>query len=200
MRKLVIVLVLLMAAGMVFAADASVYTAGVTADTGEASAKLRVVLPLSGDDFSSVVVGFTANPVSEYVDSFSEVKPLTEDIELVQNADKTSAELTSGLHAYWQVQTKNKVAITLGVSGALTGETDTSAVIDWQVTADDTSIGISNNEGNYSSTITLYTSDLSESVVRAQGSEAITIATADYAGKPIQDYSANILLNVKVGD
>ena len=60
MRKLVIVLVMLMAAGMVFAA-----THATVSQSNDSAASVTITLPLaSSDDYESIEVGFSSSEVT----------------------------------------------------------------------------------------------------------------------------------------
>ena len=207
MRKLVIVLVMLMAAGMVFASS---YSGNSTADslTDEKLATLKVTLPLKTDEFSSVIVGFASNEltINNTVETFTkEISVLTEDIELIPKANGGGAEYTGNLYAYYQIQSTHDVTVNLSVSGALKGVTDNTVTVDWKVSTgseEDEIIGGTTGTPTYTDKISIFEPSAtgSDTVTRAEGSKKISIETADYAGKLIQDYAANINIEVSVSD
>ena len=190
MKKILFVLIMLLAVGMLSAA-----TSVTLGNSSEGTASIKVVLPLkSGEGFEYVTVGFTKDSVTEKTSGeFDAVTPFASDeVELTPDGDNT-ASITSGLYAYWQIRTEDTVTVTLSKEKALTGA-DLSNEINWKITAK----GSTQNMNEYTSTsaITLVNAWTNETDTINQGSALITIETEDYSGKPTDDYSANLVLNV----
>lgn len=191
MKKILFVLIMLLAAGMLSAATS--VTLDASNRTGNAN--LKVVLPLKSGDFEYITVGFTNSEVNTAeTGDFAVVTPYAEEeVELNPNGDNT-ASIKSNLYAYWQIRTEDTVTVTLSKDKALTG-TDPNNEINWKITANEDAQDMT--EYGNSTAITLvnaWTKDVSNTI--NQGSAQITIDTEDYSGKPTDDYSANLVLNV----
>lgn len=191
MKKILFVLIMLLAVGMLSAATSVTLDSSIR--TGEAT--LKVVLPLKSGDFEYITVGFTDSEVTTAkTGDFAVVTPYAqEEVKLDSNGDNT-ASITSELYAYWQIRTDDTVTVTLSKDKALTGAS-VSDTINWKITANGNTQDM--NEYTTATAITLvnaWTKDASNPI--NQGSALITIATADYSGKPTDDYSANLVLNV----
>ena len=190
MKKILFVLIMLLAVGMLSAA-----TSVTLGNSSEGTASINVVLPLkSGEGFEYVTVGFTKESVAEKTSGeFDAVTPFAlDEVELTPDGDNT-ASITSGLYAYWQIRTEDTVTVTLSKEKALTGE-DLSNEINWKIVANSLTQDMT-QYGN-SNAITLVDKWTNETDTINQGSAQITINTDDYSGKPTDDYSANLVLKV----
>ena len=192
MKRILFVLIMLLAVGMLSAATS------VTLDgsTRNGDAKLKVVLPLKSGDFEYITVGFTESEVATATTGdFAVVTPYaSEEVDLNPDGDNT-ASFTKDLYAYWQIRTEDTVTVTLSKDEALTG-TNPANKINWKISAKSTAQGM--NDYDATNAITLvdaWTKDVSNPI--NQGSAKITIDTEDYSGKPTDDYSASLVLNVK---
>lgn len=194
MKRILFVLIMLLAVGMLSAA-----TSVTLGEKSEGAALINVVLPLkSGEGFEYVTVGFTNTSVSTKTSGvFDTVTPLASgEVELTPDGDNT-ASITSGLYAYWQIRTKDTVSVSLSKEKALTGA-ETNNEINWKITANEDIQDM--DEYTTTRAITLvdaWTKDASNTI--NQGSAQITIDTDDYSGKPTDDYSANLVLKVTAG-
>lgn len=191
MKKILFVLIMLLAVGMLSAATSVTLDGSTRTD----EATLKVVLPLKSGDFEYITVGFTNASVSaKKSGEFDAVTPFASDkVELTPNEDNT-ASITSGLYAYWQIRTDDTVTVTLSKDKALTGAS-VSDTIDWKIVADSKTQDM--NDYDTTNAITLVTAwKAAEGSTIKQGSAQITIETDDYSGKPTDDYSANLVLNV----
>ncbi len=202
MRKLIFILVCLLSAGMVFAAT----SATLTGTTSSGSAEVTIKLPLaSSDAFESVEIGFSSSAISTGSDNSSVTEatptPVSAALSLKEDGDGTaSLDASSPLYAYWLIKSKGTVTVSLYLENALTGE-DPSNTIDWAVTAGEKGTAGSTAEAKYGATNSVEINEVSENSDKMQysaGSVALTIDTADYSEKAIDDYSANIVLAVSI--
>ncbi len=192
MRKVLLILVMLMSVAML-AAETSVTVGG---DTTSGSAKVKIVLPLDSEEFgTTVVVGFSTKAVDS---STAPTAPAAGEIELIKSASGNTAELSSGLHVYWQTNNPNaNFTLKLYQEKALSS---TNGTIDWTVTASGETLN-----GNADGSTTTYEYGDTEAITidevstsKTIGSTAVTMKTADYTGKPLEEYSANLVLAVSV--
>lgn len=191
MKKILFVLIMLLAVGMLSAVTS--VTLNSSTRTGEAT--LKVVLPLKSGDFEYITVGFTDSEVTEATTgNFAVVTPFaSEEVKLNSDGDNT-ASYTTDLYAYWQIRTDDTVTVTLSKDKALTGAS-VSDTINWKITANEDTQGMSDYKD--SNAITLVNAwKAAEASTINQGSALITIDTDDYSGKPTDDYSANLVLKV----
>ena len=209
MRKLVIVLVMLMAAGMVFAATSGAFSGTTTG--AEEGARVQIKLPLesgTGESaFTSVIVGFSTTPVVAQDTIGNAVTPVGDDtpINLVADGNGAAKLDTGKLYAYWQMSTPESVTVSLLQSGALAGD-KSEEVINWTVNAADAAgetktIGTTASESHTYGTESIELFKLTESddtVQKKQGSCALVLATENYEGKPIDDYTADLVLKVTI--
>ena len=196
MRKVLLILVMLMSVAMLAAAT----SATVGGDTTSGSAEVKIVLPLNdSEEFGqTIVVGFSTTEVSE---SSAPTAPANDEIELVKATSGNAAELTTGLHVYWQTNDSDaNFTLKLYQENALTSTSNNT--IDWKVTASNDTLnkdadGTAGKEYNYGSTNTI-TIDEVAPATELIDSVPVTIETADYTGKPLEEYSANLVLEVSV--
>ena len=197
MRKVLLILVMLMSVAMLAAAT----SATVGGDTTSGSAKVKIVLPLNdSEEFGqTIVVGFSTTEVSE---SSAPTAPANDEIELVKATSGNAAELTTGgLYVYWQTNDSDaNFTLKLYQEKALTSISNNT--IDWKVTASDDTLnndadGTAGKEYNYGSTNTI-TIDEVAPATKLIDSVPVTMKTADYTGKPLEEYSANLVLAVSV--
>lgn len=191
MKKILFVLIMLLAVGMLSAAT-SVTLDGSTRN-GEAT--LKVVLPLKSGEFEYITVGFTDSKVATAATGeFAVVTPYASgEVKLNSDGDNT-ASIKSNLYAYWQIRTNNTVTVTLSKDKALTGAS-VSDTINWKITAGEGAQDM--NDYAATNAITLVNAwKAAEGTTINQGSAQITIDTENYSGKPTDDYSANLVLNV----
>ena len=202
MKKLIFILVCLLSAGMVFAAT----SATLTGTTTTGSAEVTIKLPLaSSDAFESVEIGFSSSEITsgETNDAVIEATPapVSSELSLKEDGDGTaSLDASSPLYAYWLIKSKDTVTVSLYLEKALTGETD-SNTINWAVTAGDKGTAGSTTDAKYGDQNTVEINKVtknSDTMQYSAGSVALTIDTADYSEKAIDDYSANIVLAVKI--
>ena len=195
MRKVLLILVMLMSVAMLAAAT----SATVGGDTTSGKAEVKIVLPLDSEEFgTTVVVGFSKNAVDS---STAPTAPADGEIELIKSASGNTAELSSGLHVYWQTNDSSaNFTLKLYQAKALTSTSNNT--IDWKVTASNDTLnkdadGTAGKEYNYGSTNTI-TIDEVAPATELIDSVPVTIETADYTGKPLEEYSANLVLEVSV--
>ncbi len=191
MKKILFVLIMLLAVGMLSAAT-SVTLDGSTRN-GEAT--LKVVLPLKSGEFEYITVGFTDSEVdTAETGAFAVVTPYASgEVKLDSDGDNT-ASIKSNLYAYWQIRTNSTVTVTLSKDKALTGES-VSDTIDWKIVADSKTQDMNDYDTTNAITLVNAWKAAGGSTIN-QGSAQITIDTEDYSGKPTDDYSANLVLNV----
>ena len=205
MRKVLVVLVMLLTVGTLFAST-FVKVEGTT-ETAQ-TASVTINLPLnSADGYTGVEVGFSTNAVDS-VDT--EVTSSNSSINLDIANDKGS--LSDGLHAYWKLTTNNSVTVKMYLAEALNGAADDNTdTINWQVTAteieaEDKAVGSLSTEpaDEYESdhAITLVSltpvAGAPSKIQTVADSTPLTIQTASFAGKTVDDYSADIVLSVEV--
>lgn len=210
MRKLVIVLVMLMAAGMVFAA-----THATVSQSNDSAASVTITLPLaSSDDYESIEVGFSSSEVTVnatgadgaiQASDLANVKPTAvtdTQYKLVDNNGTASLATGSDLYAYWIIKTKHNVGVSLYLDNPLTGA-KRSGKINWEVSAgaDKKAGSTTTGEGVYGKehAVELSKTEANNTMKYAVGSQQLTIATEDYSEKDIDDYAANIVLAVSIG-
>ena len=191
MKKILFVLIMLLAVGMLSAAT-SVTLDGSTRN-GEAT--LKVVLPLKSGEFEYITVGFTDSEVdTAETGAFAVVTPYASgEVKLDSDGDNT-ASIKSNLYAYWQIRTNSTVTVTISKDKALTGES-VSDTIDWKIVADSKTQDMNDYDTTNAITLVNAWKAAGGSTIN-QGSAQITIDTEDYSGKPTDDYSANLVLNV----
>ena len=191
MKKILFVLIMLLAVGMLSAATS------VTLDTSTrtGNAKLKVVLPLKSGDFEYITVGFTNSEVATAkTGDFAVVTPYAEEkVELNPDGDNT-ASITEDLYAYWQIRTDETVTVTLSKDDALTG-TNSANKINWKIAANSSTQDMTDYDTTNAITLVNAWKAGAGTTIN-QGSAQITIETDDYSGKPTDDYSANLVLNV----
>lgn len=193
MRKVLLILVMLMSVAMLAAAT----SATVGGDTASGKAEVKIVLPLDSEEFgTTVVVGFSTNAVDS---STAPTAPADGEIELIKSASGNTAELSSELHVYWQTNDSSaNFTLKLYQETALTS---TNGKIDWTVTASGETL---NGTADGSTTPYEYgdteaiTIDEVVPATTLTGSVPVTMKTADYTGKPLEEYSANLVLAVSV--
>ena len=205
MRKVLVVLVMLLTVGTLFAST-FVKVEGTT-ETAQ-TASVTINLPLNSvDGYTGVEVGFSTNAVDS-VDT--EVTSSNSSINLDIANDKGS--LSDGLHAYWKLTTNNSVTVKMYLAEALNGAADDNTdTINWQVTAteieaEDKAVGSLSTEpaDEYESdhAITLVSltpvAGAPSKIQTVADSTPLTIQTASFAGKTVDDYSADIVLSVEV--
>ena len=209
MRKSVFVLVLLLAAGMVFAATSESFS-GITSGAEE-GAKVQIRLPLesgSGESaFTSVIVGFSTTAVEKKDTIDATVTPVADGtpIDLIPDESGAAKLETGKLYAYWQMSTPESVTVSLSQSGALSGDKSANK-INWTVnaaeaTGDTKTIGTTEAVEHTYGTESIELFKLTESsntVQKKQGSCALVIATENYEGKTIDDYAADLVLKVTI--
>ena len=191
MRKVLLILVMLMSVAMLAAAT----SATVGGDTTSGKAEVKIVLPLDSEEFgTTVVVGFSTNAVDS---STAPTAPADGEIELIKSASGNTAELSSGLHVYWQTNDSSaNFTLKLYQQKALTS---TNGTIDWTVTASEETLNENGSATTYdygdTNAITIDEVAPASSLI---GSVPVTMKTADYTGKPLEEYSANLVLEVSV--
>ena len=205
MRKVLVVLVMLLTVGTLFAST-FVKVEGKT-ETAQ-TASVTINLPLSSaDGYTGVEVGFSTNAVDS-VDT--EVTSSNSSINLDIANDKGS--LSDGLHAYWKLTTNNSVTVKMYLAEALNGATDDNTdTINWQVTAteieaEDKAVGSLSTEpadvyeSDHAITLVSLTpvAGAPSKIQTVADSTPLTIQTASFAGKTVDDYSADIVLSVEV--
>lgn len=205
MRKVLVVLVMLLTVGTLFA-DTFVKVEGKTETAKTASVTIN--LPLSSTNgYTGVEVGFSTNAVDS-VDT--EVTSSNSSINLDIANDKGS--LSDGLHAYWKLTTNNSVTVKMYLAEALDGATDDNTdTINWQVTAteieaEDKDVGSLSTKSadvygsDHAITLVSLTpvAGASNKIQTEADSTPLTIQTASFAGKTVDDYSADIVLSVEV--
>lgn len=205
MRKVLVVLVMLLTVGTLFA-NTFVKVEGKT-ETAQ-TASVTINLPLSSaDGYTGVEVGFSTNAVDS-VDT--EVTSSNSSINLDIANDKGS--LSDGLHAYWKLTTNNSVTVKMYLAEALKGATGSNTdTINWQVTAteiaaEDKTVGSLSTESadvyesDHAITLVSLTPVAEEpnKIQTVADSTPLTIQTASFAGKTVDDYSADIVLSVEV--
>ncbi|MBU3808461.1 MAG: hypothetical protein H9802_08580 [Candidatus Phocaeicola faecipullorum] len=205
MRKVLVVLVMLLTVGTLFAST-FVKVEGKT-ETAQ-TASVTINLPLSSaDGYTGVEVGFSTNAVDS-VDT--EVTSSNSSINLDIANDKGS--LSDGLHAYWKLTTNNSVTVKMYLAEALNGAIDDNTdTINWQVTAteieaEDKDVGSLSTEpadvyeSDHAITLVSLTpvAGAPSKIQTVADSTPLTIQTASFAGKTVDDYSANIVLSVEV--
>ena len=206
MRKVLFVLVMLLTVGILYAAT----SVQIPNDGDETTATLKISLPLetgSEGGYSSIRVGFSSEAVSDVTATPKDIS--SEPMALTISGDKAS--LDSGLFAYWQMVTPNNVTVSMYLSDALKGDAS-SVGIDWMVTAPDATdsdkdVGTLLAEEtataygkNHSITLVSLTpvAGAPNKIQTEADSTPLTIQTASFAGKTVDDYSANIVLSVEV--
>ena len=213
MRKSVFVLVLLLAAGMVFAATSA---SGDLNAESLPSASVKITLPLaSSDDYESVEVGFSSTAVTVtgtgvagaiQASDLENVNPtpVTDaEYKLVDENDDGIATLASSknLYAYWVVKTKQNVSVNLYLDKALTGTRSSGTTINWAVKAGEKTAGNTAGGDVYGSEKSVKIHDVSVSPDTMKydvGSTSLTIETENFTSKKIDDYAANIVLAVSI--
>ena len=187
MRKVLLILVMLMSVAMLAAAVVEPELAVTVSDSGSSdTANVKVVLPLDEETFgATVVVGFSGTEVA----SASDITPPGTDgvMTLTKKADENKGELTRGLHAYWQ-SNSNTANFTLKIypSEPLSNGNET---IDWSIKVNNGESSSGYGSENATPITTNVATDLIDSV-------PVTIETADYTGKPLAEYAANLYLEV----
>lgn len=150
MRKILVLLMLMMAMGMVFAAE----VIGINEDAKiNDSAYIPVTLSLNNDDVGQVVIGFADQAVST-ADSQTEHKKESATLEgnpttgvaSLSTADKDST------YVFWQIQSSDNIKVDLSTEPLTYNDGQTDYEIDWKITnATDSSTLIDGTNGTYNS-------------------------------------------------
>ena len=154
MRKILVLLMLMMAMGMVFAAD--VVGIKEEAVAGGDGAYIPVTLSLTNDDVGQVVIGFADQAVST-ADSQAEHKKESATLEGNPTTGVASLSATDQeTYVFWQIQSSEGMKVELLTTALTLTEGDQDYTIDWKITdASDSSALIDGTNGTYNS-YTLY--------------------------------------------
>ena len=155
MRKILVLLMLMMAMGMVFAADVVGIKEGAVA--GGDGAYIPVTLSLTNDDVGQVVIGFAENAVTTAEDQADNKK---ESATLEGNPTTGVASLGAtdkdSTYVFWQIQSSDNIKVDLSTGPLTYNDGQTDYEIDWKITnATDSSTLIDGISSTYNSK-TLY--------------------------------------------
>ena len=202
MRKIIMVLIVLLAIIGNVTADGSTVTLNPSETTTSATASIGMNLDLTTTgSFDRVIIGFSNSPVSSFT-------PLVESgvtsYALAKGDNGIAKNSATPLYVFYQIQSAQKLDVSLYASGPLENEGKTDS-IDFSVTGkkdkeNDKKFvdGLATPASGYGSPVDglfVYQHKPSEKVGEA-GSYSLEIATENYLTHAMDSYSADLIVQV----
>ena len=201
MRKILVFLMLMMAMGMVFAAD--VVGIKEEAVAGGDGAYIPVTLSLTNKDVGQVVIGFADQAVST---AASQIDNKKDSATLEGNPTTGVASLSTddkdSTYVFWQIQSSDNIKVELSTEPLTYNDGQTDYKINWKITnASDSSSLIDGTNGTYNSK-TLYTHEANGMFKANFDSIKLGMETENYTDKlkagslKPGDYKANLVVKI----
>ena len=197
MRRILVILMFMLAMGMVFAADELGIKEGAVA--GGEGAYIPVTLTLNNTNAGQVVIGFSTHPVTTAEDQSSNKKTIAT---LTPDPATGTASLSAkdSTYVFWQIQSSDTLYVQLSTDSL----TNSGSEIEWKIT-DETSSSTTLIDGTGDGTYEakdLYKHEPGGKFKAKFGSMKLGMTTENYSAKlasgslPIGDYTANLIVKI----
>ena len=202
MRKILVLLMLMMAMGMVFAAD--VVGIKEEAVAGGDGAYIPVTLSLTENDANQVIIGFAKHEVSTAASQDGYKKEsATLKGDPTTGVASLSPDDKDSTYVFWQIQSSEGMKVELSTTALTLTEGDQDYTIDWKITnASDSSALIDGTNGSTYNSYMLYKHEPNGMFKENFNSVKLVMETENYTDKLTTGalkpgaYTANLVVKI----